>query len=69
MSEGKKRSKWQQTSSSVPGTGLYGLLAFIGAVIYYVQRADGAGEIIVAFLKAVVWPAFVLYELMGHLAM
>jgi hypothetical protein len=48
--------------------GAYGL-AFIGAVVYYVGHAATFGTGFVGFLKAIVWPAFVLYALMSHLGM
>jgi len=36
-------------------------LGFIGALIYFVNLADGFWEVILAFLKACVWPVFVVY--------
>jgi len=35
--------------------------AWIGALVYFVGQVDGFGNIIVAFLKACVWPAYVVY--------
>ena len=49
------------------GDAVYGI-GIIGAAIYYVQVASGFWEIIVAFLKALVWPAFVVYDLLKFLA-
>ena len=40
---------------------LYGL-GFIGAAVYYIRAADSFGEGLVGFLKAIVWPAFLVYE-------
>ena len=40
------------------------ILAMIGAAVYYIQQADGFGEVIVALLKALVWPAFLVYDLL-----
>ncbi len=37
-------------------------LGFIGALIFYIQQADGFWRIIAAFLKAMVWPAYVVYD-------
>ena len=39
-------------------------LGLIGAAVYYIQQADGFGEVIVALLKALVWPAFLVYDLL-----
>jgi hypothetical protein len=42
--------------------------AYIGAAIYFVNHAVGFWQVILALLKAAVWPAYVLYELMTRLA-
>jgi len=47
---------------------IYGL-GFIGAIIYYIQTANNFGEGIVGVLKAIVWPAFMVYELLKLLQM
>ena len=43
------------------GGGLY-FIGFIGAAVYYIRAADSFGEGLVGFLKALVWPAFLVYE-------
>jgi hypothetical protein len=35
---------------------------FIGAFVWFWQQASGFGEHLVGFLKAIVWPAFLVYE-------
>ncbi len=37
----------------------------IGAAIFYIHQASGFGEIVVALLKALVWPAYLVYRLLG----
>jgi hypothetical protein len=37
-------------------------LAWIGAVVYFVQHSSGFWGFILAVLKACVWPAFVLHK-------
>lgn len=37
-------------------------VAFIGAWIYFIQKADGFWELIGAFFQAIVWPGFVVYH-------
>jgi hypothetical protein len=49
------------------GNAVYGL-GLIGALVYYIQAADGAWSVILGILKALVWPAFVVYDLLKHLA-
>lgn len=48
--------------------GAYGL-GFIGALIYYIQQAASFGEGVIGFLKALVWPAFLVHKLMEFLQM
>jgi hypothetical protein len=36
--------------------------AWIGAAVYFVSRVDGFWNIVVALLKACVWPAFLVYH-------
>lgn len=46
------------------GGGVYGL-GFIGAVIFYIQDADSFWMGVLGILKALVWPAFAVYHLLG----
>jgi hypothetical protein len=41
---------------------VYGL-GLIGACVYYISRATTPQEKAMGFLKALVWPAFMVYEL------
>ena len=43
------------------GGAVYGL-GMIGAGVRFWLQADGAGEHVVGLLKALVWPAFLVYE-------
>ena len=43
--------------------GFYGL-AFIGASVYYIQHAASFWAGVLGFLKALVWPAFVMYRVL-----
>jgi hypothetical protein len=42
-------------------------LAAIGAAVYFVQQSVGFIGFITALLKALVWPAYVVYEALGLL--
>lgn len=49
------------------GDGMFGLaymFTVIGAIIYFVQQSDGFWEFILALLQGLVWPAFVVYEVL-----
>jgi hypothetical protein len=48
--------------------GLYGL-GFLGAAIYLIGHAATFGAGVLGFLKACVWPVFLIYKLMEHLGM
>lgn len=51
---------------STSSNAVYGL-GFIGAAIYYIMQATGFWMGIVGFLKAIVWPAFLVYEALKQL--
>ena len=41
-------------------------LGFVGALVYYIHTHSGTFWLVVlAFLKALVWPAFVVYHVLG----
>lgn len=42
-------------------------LGFIGAAVYYIQNAVGFWAGVVGVLKALVWPAFLVYHLLSYL--
>jgi hypothetical protein len=42
-------------------------LGMIGALVYYWRRADGSPDRARAVGKALVWPAFVVHDLLRHL--
>ena len=48
--------------------GIYGL-AFIGALVYYMQHAATFGDGVLGFLKALVWPAMFIYKALEYLKM
>lgn len=62
MSDGKYR--YQRSGGG--GDAVYGL-GLIGALVFYIQQAQGFWPVIKAILKALVWPAFVVYDLLKFL--
>ncbi len=48
-------------SSHASGGAVYGL-GFIGAAVYFISQAAAFGAGLIGFLKAMVWPAFLVYE-------
>jgi len=61
----KKRIKkeWKKCPA---GGGIY-CLGFIGAAIYYISTANSFWTGVLGLLKAIVWPAFLVYELLKFL--
>jgi hypothetical protein len=50
------------------GNAVYGL-GFIGAAIYYISTATGFWMGVLGILKALVWPAFLVFQLLKSLGM
>jgi len=48
-------------NSNAPSGAIYGL-GVIGAAVYYISMATGFWIGVLGFLKALVWPAFLVYE-------
>jgi hypothetical protein len=53
---GDKHQTQNHTSSATYGLG------FIGAAIYFISQATGFWMGVLGFLKAMVWPAFLVFE-------
>jgi hypothetical protein len=62
MQEKTSKRIYRQSSA------LYGL-GFIGAAIYFIQHATGFWMGVLGLLKALVWPAFLVYKLLEYLKM
>lgn len=63
-----KKSKIKGVNKYDSGGFVY-VLGFIGAAIYYISHATGFWNGVLGFLKALVWPAFLVYELLKFLGM
>jgi hypothetical protein len=61
-----RRSSYRQRSvsqaSAGGGNAVYGLGLIGAALVFFWQQADSFGEYLLAILKALVWPAFLVYE-------
>lgn len=51
----------KEIPQTAPAGAVYGL-GFIGAAVYFISNATNFGMGIIGFLKALVWPAFLVYE-------
>ena len=54
-------SKDSGTSGAIYGLGL------VGAAIYFINGATSFWAGVLGFLKALVWPAFLVYELLKYI--
>lgn len=56
--------KGKKAAKSGSSSGIW-FLGFIGALVYYLHVHSGTfWLVILAFLKAIVWPAFLVYHLL-----
>lgn len=49
------------------GGGAVYALGMIGAAVFYIQQSDTFVQVLVALLKALVWPAFLVYDLLKYM--
>ena len=61
----EKRSKRRDSETGVAGWVFFA--AFIGAAVYFIQQATTFGAGVLGFLKAIVWPYFLIYNLLDFL--
>ena len=61
LQAGRANGQRAQRAPAPSGGAVYGI-GMIGALVWFWQQADGAGERALAVLKAIVWPAFLVYE-------
>ena len=57
----------KEIQHGAPSGAVYGL-GLIGAAIYYISVATGFWMGVLGFLKAIVWPVFLVYEALKHLS-
>ena len=58
----------QEIHETAPAGAVYGL-GLIGAAIYFISHATSFWMGVLGFLKAIVWPVFLVYEVFKHLGM
>jgi|TARA_Y100000310_G_scaffold345693_1_gene468349 MinD superfamily P-loop ATPase len=59
----KEKPKICSNTCNGCGSCFYGL-GFLGAAIYYISTATGFWVGVLGVLKAIVWPAFLVFELL-----
>lgn len=58
----------ERIKNSNPGSGAVYGLGLIGAAVYFISTATGFWMGVLGFLKAIVWPALLVYKVFEHLA-
>ena len=58
----------EHTHGQGAGGAFYGL-GFVGALVYYLTTATSFWMGVIGVLKAIVWPAFLVYEILKFLKM
>lgn len=67
---GGRKEKYMATKIRDSGSaGAVYFLAFVGAAVYYIGQATGFWMGVLGFLKAIVWPAFLIYALFKFFGM
>jgi hypothetical protein len=56
----------KDVKSNAPASAVYGV-GIIGALVYYISTATGFWMGVLGVLKALVWPAFLVYEALKSL--
>ncbi len=65
--ETKCKKVFKGSCDNCGGCGYF--LGFLGAAIYYISIATGFWNGVLGVLKAIVWPAFLMFELFKYLGM
>jgi len=65
----QKKMKCDFKSSCGGSGGCFYILGFLGAAIYYISTSTGFWNGVLGVLKAIVWPVFLVFDLMKFLGM
>jgi len=63
-----KKKKCRIDDKCGAGGAIY-FLGFVGALVYYISIATGFWNGVWGVIKALLWPAFLMYQLFGFLGM
>ena len=55
----------RQTAAPAGGGAVYGL-GMMGALVYYLRSTETGRDYVLAFPRASVWPALIVYKLLKH---
>lgn len=60
-------AKWEHMNKGAGGGGAVYGLGLIGSLVYFIQQSVTIPDAIVAFIKAILWPAILVYHLLSYL--
>jgi len=63
----ERKSSKNHSGSGIIGTAYF--MAFIGAAVYFISQTQTFWAGVLGLLKALVWPAFLVYKLLEFLGM
>ena len=64
-----KKAKKKSLGSKNDSACMVYILGFLGAAIYYISQSTGFWSGVLGFLKALIWPAFLVHGLLSSLGM
>lgn len=68
MENQEEKCKKQKLKGNAPASAMYGL-GIVGAAVYFISTATSFWMGALGILKAIVWPAFFVYEIFKFLGM
>lgn len=64
-----EKTKWKTVNNYNNGGGAVYGLGVIGALFYYLSQANSFVTVVLGIIKALLWPAFVVFQLLSFLKM
>lgn len=61
-----KRMKVDANSGQL---GFVFFISYVGALVYFIDTANGFWEVVFAFLQAIVWPAYLVYNALASFSL
>ncbi len=65
MKKFRKNKNKKEMKGPCGGCGGIYFFGFLGAAIYYIQQSATFWQGVLGFLKALIWPVFLVYKLLG----
>ena len=65
----KKETNFIKVVKEDGSMGFVVFMAWAGALVYFVQQSEGFGGFLLAILKAIAWPAYVVHAVLGNLGL